>query len=51
MSPEQVVALLAILADQRLTIDHLAADNAQLRRALAEVKQERPAEPADQHDA
>lgn len=36
MNPEQVIALLAILADQRLLIDKLAEENRQMREALAE---------------
>lgn len=38
MTPQQVIALLAILADQRITIDQLAAENEQLRKALADAE-------------
>lgn len=36
MSPEQIIAILATIADLRLQVESLAAENAQLRRTLAE---------------
>lgn len=36
MNPEQVVAILAVIADLRLNAERLAAENAELRKILAE---------------
>lgn len=38
MSPEQVVAILATIADLRLNAERLAAENAELRQALAAAR-------------
>jgi hypothetical protein len=35
MSPEQCALILALMADLRLTVERLAAENAELRRQLA----------------
>lgn len=39
MTPEQVVAILATIADLRIQAERLAAENDQLRRALAAQQQ------------
>lgn len=38
MTAEQVLAILATIADLRLQAERLAAENAQLRQALAEAQ-------------
>lgn len=38
MTPEQVVAVLALLADLRLNVERLSVENAQLRQVIAEHK-------------
>lgn len=39
MSPEQLVALLATIADLRITAERLRAENEQLRQALNAAQQ------------
>lgn len=36
MTPQQVLALLALLADLQIAVDRLSTENEQLRQALAE---------------